>query len=142
MLPFALYVISKASGTVQRVAALAATLSIVAGIVMTQSRGAAIATAASIGFLVLTSKRKVFALVLSIIFAVLAVSLAPDTYIQRLQTIKSYEEDSSAKGRIMAWKAATAMAFDYPLGVGPGNFPSVYGRFYREVCGRNCLGIK
>ena len=132
VLPFAFYLISRASGTFQRITALVATLSIVAGIVMTQSRGAAIATAASIGYLVLTSKRKVFALVLSIIFAVLAISFAPGSYIQRLQSIKSYEEDSSAKGRIMAWKAATAMAFDHPLGVGPGNFPSIYGRFYRE----------
>lgn len=32
----------------------------------------------------------------------------------------------------MAWRAAVAMAVDYPYGVGPGNFPNVYGRFYRD----------
>jgi len=43
-----------------------------------------------------------------------------------------YMEGSSTAGRLQAWRAATQMAIDYPLGVGAGNFQSVYGRFYME----------
>jgi O-antigen ligase len=47
-----------------------------------------------------------------------------------MRTIENYGEDSSAQGRIRAWKAAFAMAVTRPLGVGAGNFNSAYGRYY------------
>jgi hypothetical protein len=59
-------------------------------------------------------------------------SFAPVTYVDRLETIGTYSEDTSAKGRMEAWGAAINMALDHPLGVGAGNFNSAYGRFYRS----------
>lgn len=46
---------------------------------------------------------------------------------ERSRTIVEYEEDSSAMGRINAWKAGLSMMLDHPItGVGIGNFMVAY----------------
>ena len=53
--------------------------------------------------------------------AMVAVSLLafmPDKWTERMNTIETYQEDSSAQGRLAAWSAAWNMSFHYPLGVG------------------------
>lgn len=129
--PFSLYLFRITSSILKKLIALGMTTLLVAGIVLTQSRGAAIAILSSIAYLVLVSKRKIIALLLVVCIGLLAVTLISPNYIERLNSIRTYEEDSSARGRIMAWKAAIQMAIDNPLGVGAGNFSSAYGRFYR-----------
>jgi len=132
VLPFAIYLFLKTHGTFAKFISLASALTIAAGILLTQSRGAAIAVAASATWFVLSGRRRVIGLTFLIVALVLMVTIAPDSFIHRMNTIKTYDEDSSARGRLMAWRAAVAMAIDHPAGVGPGNFPNVYGRFYRE----------
>ena len=46
-------------------------------------------------------------------------SFMPDTWYDRMNTIESYEEDTSAMGRINAWHFAFNLAIDKPL-VGGG----------------------
>jgi O-antigen ligase len=59
---------------------------------------------------------------------------APDTYFDRMGTIRNYEEDGSAMGRIMAWKAGVRMFADNPLlGVSAGHFPIAFGTKYRPT---------
>lgn len=132
VLPFAIYLFSKARGKLKKLASLGSIATIISGIILAQSRGAALAAAASVAFLVFNSRRRVIGLTALVCASMVILVLGPSSYIERLKTIEHYDEDSSAKGRIMAWKASTEMAIDYPLGVGPGNFPNVYGRFYRE----------
>jgi O-antigen ligase len=65
--------------------------------------------------------------------AIGVILVAPSNYYSRMKTISDYQEDSSAMGRIKAWRTAMEMAADYPmLGVGAGSFNSAYGRFYRK----------
>lgn len=48
-------------------------------------------------------------------------TLIPDMTAHRYETIRDYEQDPSAMGRITAWKTAQAMAADRPLvGIGVG----------------------
>jgi putative inorganic carbon (hco3(-)) transporter len=55
----------------------------------------------------------------------------PDSYVDRMNTISTYEEvgDRSALGRLHFWQVATRMAAEEPLGVGLRNFERNYDRF-------------
>lgn len=133
-LPMALFLAIYFKKPLFKVAALGAFLLLLIGIIGTQSRGATLALSAGLLYMwLMVSKKKVLGLVyVAIIFGVVAF-LAPQGYFQRMQTIKSYEEDSSAMGRLTAWGHATEMALDHPLlGVGAGSFNSAYGRYYRK----------
>ena len=131
-LPFALYLLTVTRNKIMKGMMIAAAGLFVAGLVGAGSRGAFLAISSAIGYLVLNSKKKAAAIVVAAILAVLAFALAPPAYIDRVQSIGEYQEDSSALGRMMAWKASIRMAIDHPIGVGAGNFNSAYGRFYRS----------
>jgi len=109
-------------------------LLILIGIIGTQSRGATLALSAGMLYLwIMVAKQKALGLVYVAIIAGVVTFLAPQGYFQRMETITSYEQDSSAMGRLTAWGHATDMALDHPvLGVGAGSFNSAYGRFYRK----------
>ena len=72
------------------------------------------------------------ALTITCLLIVAVVLGAPENYWDRMQTISQYQEDTSAMIRLAAWKAGVQMALDNPvLGVGPGNFGSAHGLFYK-----------
>jgi len=63
-------------------------------------------------------------------FAFLA--LVPDEFLDRISSIKDYEEDESALGRLDAWGAGARMFADNPfVGVGAGAFAVAYGTKYK-----------
>lgn len=133
VLPFAIYLFGASRNMIWKFGALGAIILILAGIITTQSRGAAIASFAAISFLSITSRRRMLTILL-LVFSIflVVVTFEPSKYIQRMQTVANYDEDSSAKGRLMVWRAAIEIALDNPFGIGPRQFPSVYGRYYRE----------
>ncbi len=106
---------------------------LISGVVGTASRGASLGMAASLLFLIIKSRRRAIPIFAMLVIAVGLVIYAPSHYFERMETIQGYKEDSSASGRIMAWKAATKMGIDHPLGVGAGNFNTAYGRYYRAA---------
>lgn len=101
-------------------------------IVGTSSRGAAIAISAVLLYL-WTKSRKKFMGVAALILVVIAVlSFAPESYFERMETVKDYETEGSAQGRIQAWAAAVRMASDHPIsGVAAGHFGMMYSNRYR-----------
>lgn len=94
---------------------------IIIAIIYTHSRGGFIGLCAVILTLAFNAKKKILAL-FALGIAVLSFFIwAPQEYKERIQTIKTYEEDASAMSRIYAWRAALSMIKDRPLtGVGPG----------------------
>ena len=132
MLPMCLWLfLSTNSKTRKEMYVLAACMLILA-VVGTQSRGASLALAGSLGFLWWAGKRKVTGIVLIGIVTIGVVSFAPTEYFQRMQTISNYQQEGSAMGRIMAWKTGVRMAVKYPLtGVGTGHFPVALGTEFR-----------
>lgn len=84
-----------------------------------QSRGAFLAVLAMVLFLWLKSHKKFVSGILLLILLPVAVGFMPDTWTSRMKTIETYEEDSSAMGRINAWTMAFNVANDRPL-VGGG----------------------
>jgi len=87
--------------------------------IFTYSRGAALALGIVVFLLFFKSRRKflVAGLLLVGLWALYAV--VPESVYRRVDTIRTYDADRSAMGRIEAWRMAMALAADRPL-VGGG----------------------
>lgn len=130
-IPMSLYLVIISKRVILKLVGITGCALLIFGVVGTASRGATLGMAASLLFLVIMSRRRAIPLFAMLVVAIGVAVYAPSQYFDRLETIQSYTEDSSASGRITAWKAATKMAIDHPLGVGAGNFNTAYGRIYR-----------
>jgi O-antigen ligase len=75
----------------------------------------------------------VLAVVLATMTALFMLVLAPipTTYIERLKTIRTYEEigETSALARFHFWEVAVDMAIDHPLGIGLNNYEYLYDAY-------------
>lgn len=87
-------------------------------VVGTQSRGAFLGVAAMSLFLIKNSRKKwaLFGLMLTVLPAIYA--FMPEEWHDRMATIKTYQEDNSAMGRINAWWMAYYLAKDRFTGGG------------------------
>ncbi|MFK7967143.1 MAG: putative O-glycosylation ligase, exosortase A system-associated [Burkholderiaceae bacterium] len=102
----------------QKLALLAALALVPISILGSQSRGAFVASIAVATMLFLRGKGKLQIAVLTIVLGVGAASVMPDEYWSRISTIKVYQEDASAQGRIHTWKIAARVANDRITGAG------------------------
>ena len=131
-LPMCLVLVSSSRTKIVKIAYMSATVLLLLAIIGTQSRGASVALAGSVGFLWWASERKFVGIVLLGILGIGVLSFAPAQYFQRMESISNYEQEGSAKARITAWKAAIRMAKANPItGVGAGHFPIALGRQFR-----------
>lgn len=85
----------------------------------TYSRGALLAIAAMGGFLWLKSQHKFRIALFVFVMALPALAFMPEQWGERMDTINTYEEDLSVKGRFNAWWMAYNLAKERPL-VGGG----------------------
>lgn len=99
-------------------------------VIGSQSRGAFLGMGAMALFLILKSPRRFVLLLGMAVLIPMLVTFAPQKYWDRMSTIKNYEEDNSAMGRINAWQTAINLARDRPL-VGGG-----FNTFTGEVFAR------
>ena len=74
------------------------------------SRGALLAIAAMAGVLWWRSDKKVVGAVLLVVASVVLLSFMPEQWWTRMETISTYQEDTSATGRINAWWMAWNLA--------------------------------
>lgn len=96
----------------------AAGLSLLA-VIFSYSRGALVALVAlGLGLLLTSAKRLQYAFFLAA-FLLIVLPFVPQKWDERMSTIKTFEEDRSAMGRINAWGFAFNLASDRPL-VGGG----------------------
>lgn len=84
----------------------------------TQSRGAFLAIAAMSGFLWLKSDRKLAMCILLLAAGLTILAFMPESWHSRMDTIKTYQDDASAMGRINAWRMTFNLACDNVLGGG------------------------
>jgi len=82
------------------------------------SRGGFLALAAMAGFLWLKSRKKIVLGVVLVSLAATLLTFMPEEWHAKIDTIQSYEENRSAMGRIGAWRFATNLAHDRPIGGG------------------------
>ena len=97
----------------------------------TYSRGAVLAVFAMGCVLWYRSTHKTAALVVVLLFALLAVPAMPERWAERMDTVRTYEQDGSAMGRIAAWQTAFNIAKDrFPVGGGfEWHSPEVSARY-------------
>jgi probable O-glycosylation ligase (exosortase A-associated) len=93
-------------------------LTIVA-ILGTQSRGALIGLLAMAAYLTMKSRNKMGIILALALTLPAALMVMPESWYSRMDTIKTYEQDQSAMGRINAWWTAWYLALDHPF-VGGG----------------------
>ena len=84
-------------------------------IIRTNSRASALALGVTSMFLFMRVKRKILFILLGCVVFLALVPFVPSHWYSRMETIKTYEADGSAMGRINAWYAAWNMAVDRPL---------------------------
>ncbi|MGO8754190.1 MAG: putative O-glycosylation ligase, exosortase A system-associated [Gallionellaceae bacterium] len=94
-----------------------------------QSRGALLAAIAMSGLLWLKSRKKATTAVYIIAAVVLVAAIMPQQYWDRINTIKTYQQDASAMGRINAWHTAFNLAKDRITG---GGFDTFQGPTFRK----------
>ena len=83
-----------------------------------QSRGAMLGIVSMGAFFWLKSRNKLFTALLACAAGVLILTTMPQQWFDRMSTVKTYEQDASALGRINAWHMAFNLAKDRPLGGG------------------------
>lgn len=87
----------------------------------TQSRGALLGLVIMGIFLILKSKRRFSFLIMLALAVPLVLTFMPQSWWDRMESIKNYQQDTSAMGRINAWKFAINLADDRPI-IGGGYF--------------------
>lgn len=95
-----------------------------------QSRGAFLALGAMALVLWWRSRRKVLTAAVTVATAAALVSFMPSSWTARMDTIDTYQEDTSAMGRINAWTVCWRLANERPLIGGGFEFytPQVFQR--------------
>ena len=87
-----------------------------------QSRGAMLGIVSMGVFLWLKSRNKFVTGILGAAAVYLVVTVMPDQWFDRMNTIQTYEQDQSAMGRINAWTMAFNLAKHRPFGAGFDSF--------------------
>jgi probable O-glycosylation ligase (exosortase A-associated) len=134
--PLLYYMVRHTPWKVLRLALIAAMVLTAIAAIGTQSRGALLGVAGMGIFLWLKSRQKI-RLGLIVAGAALAITqLMPEEWYERMQTIKSYEEDESAKGRLAAWTMAINLASSRFTGGGFETFQYATFAIYAPEAGR------
>jgi probable O-glycosylation ligase (exosortase A-associated) len=87
-------------------------------IVGSQSRGALVGVVGMGGLLWLKSRQKLSIGILIAIVVITIIMLMPESWWERMESIRNYQQDSSAMGRINAWWTAWNVASSNVLGGG------------------------
>ena len=98
-----------------------------AAVIGTQSRGAALGLAAVGGAVLLQSRYKTKALVALVLTVLVGSAFVPQSWVERIQTVQHYEQDSSAMSRINSWHTSYNLASDRLIG---GGFDSMQAETY------------
>jgi putative inorganic carbon (HCO3(-)) transporter len=120
-----------------RITAAAMAFLCTATILFTFSRGGLLTLAAIVPLLVWRSRHRL-AVTGVLVLSLLGVFLLTrdgftEAYINRAESISSYEQDGSARGRLNAWETSWRVFLDYPVtGVGPNNLEVVHRTYSPE----------
>lgn len=114
-LPILYYLFHYAKSRIVRCCYLGALVSVVMAVLGSGSRGGFLAISVVAIWLILTSRHKAWALFLALLAATLFVAFAPDSWTDRLTTIREASEDESFMGRVIAWRISSAVALENPI---------------------------
>jgi len=84
-------------------------------IIGSQSRGALLGAAAMAAFLIIKSRQRVMLGIVLVVFLAVGAVFVPQSWLDRMKTIETYEEDASALNRLEVWGFAIKVANDRPI---------------------------
>jgi probable O-glycosylation ligase (exosortase A-associated) len=114
-MPLLLYVFQYSVSKLVRLGCIGGLILSVAAVIGTSSRGGLVAMVLAGAWLVWSGRRKMLGVTVLVAGALLVVALAPESWSDRMDTIKTAEEDSSFMGRVEAWQVSSAIALANPL---------------------------
>lgn len=118
VIPLMVYLsVNQSNKTIKKMLNVAIALSFI-GVLGSQSRGALIAIVAVAFNFWRKSDKKMIVLIMIAVAVPLLLAFLPETWFDRMNTIKTYDQDASAMGRINAWYYAFNAANDRILGMG------------------------
>lgn len=118
VVPLMYYLFSISSRRIVRWGLLGAMILTSMSVLGTHSRGALLAIVAMGVFLWLKNPAKLRNGVILVALGAALIAFMPQTWVARMQTIESYQTDSSAEGRLNAWSMSWHLALDRPIGGG------------------------
>jgi probable O-glycosylation ligase (exosortase A-associated) len=120
-LPLMNYLRLQSRHRIVRIGLIGAMLLSLFAILGSYSRGALVGLGAAALFLWWNSSHKIASGVVFAAALVAAISFMPQSWTDRMSTISTSQQDESAEGRLMIWRASTKMALARPL-TGAGFF--------------------
>ena len=114
-IPCMYYLVQTSRSKLIRLGAIVVSVITVLAIVGTSSRGGMLCIAAMGIWLAMTSRRKLVATLFVLMCAGLVVALAPESWTERMDTIKTAEQDGSFMQRVEAWQVSSAIAVANPV---------------------------
>lgn len=119
MLPLVRYLQLHTEARLIRIGLYGAMILIAFSIIGSQSRGAFLGASAMAAFMLIKSRQRLLLGGIVVAFLAVAVIFVPSTWIDRMKTIETYEQDGSALSRLEVWGFAIKIAHDHPI-VGGG----------------------
>ena len=136
VIPMAILLLQSTQHKYLKVICIVAICILMIAIVGMQSRGATLAVGMVFFYLWWYGRQKILGAMMIATAVLVAFLFAPPQYFERIDSIRNFEQESSAHTRIVAWKAAINMAVEEPLtGVGSGHFPLNFGAYQSEFVG-------
>lgn len=115
MLPIVFYLYRQSNHRLIKLALMGSIVLMVATVMGTSSRGGLIGIVALGGFAFMRSKNKLRNAMIATPLIVAALAFAPQQWSERMDTIKTADQDTSFMGRVIAWKQSTLIALDHPV---------------------------
>lgn len=115
ILPLARYLHLQATNRWIRLGLLGSIPVMFFSILGSQSRGALLAVGAMVMFLWLKSRHKLATGLGMLVLVAVGFTFMPESWTERMQTIKTYEEDESAMRRLETWAFALRFVADHPI---------------------------
>ena len=116
-----------------------ATMTGLASVVLSFSRGGFVGLLAMLGTLFILSKKKLLTILFLCFMGLMVFAVADTRYWTEMATITNTSE-STARERILSWQAAWDMFVDQPLGVGPNNFQVWFPQYQSSELRRGMWG--
>ena len=113
--PFLMYLYQQSKSRLVKLVALFSIILTSAAVVGTHSRGGFLTLLVALGWMLMVGKRKFIATIFLGIGVATIISLAPENWTERMETIKTAEEDSSFLQRVEAWQVSSAIALSNPV---------------------------
>ena len=130
IIPFLYFAYLQVTHKWMRIGLIVSMLLTTIAVLGTQSRGAFLAIAAMGLVLWWRAPRKLLTGTLIVSLAIVALAVMSEQFSARMATIKTFDEDTSAVGRIYAWQTAFNIANERPLGAGFAMYQQVISDRY------------